>query len=145
MRAAACASTTLGVEPVANSEISAKRKRDSDSSSARVPTMIGGLMISDFGDLGRDYKANLDRASAAYDNDASQGESLVERKYDGIATSSETVTSYVKSRRQMYPKKERDRYHNRCAVHHCKVPRLINNPFVKACQCGHPSAGDLLG
>ena len=107
--------------------------------------MIGGLTISDFGDSGRDYKASLDRASAIYDSAALHSESLVERKYDGIATSSETVTSYVMSRRRMYLKKERDGYHNRCAVHHCEVPRLINNPFVKACQCGHPSAGDLLG
>jgi hypothetical protein len=131
---------------VANSEISAKRKRDSDSSSARVPTMIGGLMISDFGDLGRDYKANLDRASAAYDNDASQGESLVERKYDGVPTSS-GVTQYVRSHRQQCLKTEREGYHNRCALLHCEVPRLNNNPFVKACQCSHPSesAGDLLG
>ena len=143
MRAAAGASTTLGVEPVANSEINAKRKRDSDSSSSRVPTMIGGLTISDFGDSGHDYKASLDRASAVYDDAASQGESLVERKYDGIATSSETVTNFVKSRRRMFLKKERDGYHNRCAVQHCEVPRLNNNPFVKACQCGHPSAGDL--
>jgi hypothetical protein len=146
VRAAACASTTLGVEPVANSEISAKRKRDSDSSSARVPTMIGGLTISDFGDSGRDYKASLDRASAAYDNDASQGESLVERKYDGVPTSS-GVTQYVRSHRQQCLKTERAGYHNRCALLHCEVPRLNNNPFVKACQCSHPSesAGDLLG
>ena len=133
---------------MANSEISAKRKRDSDSSSARVPTMIGGLTISDFGDSGRDYKASLDRASAFYDNDASQGESLVERKYDGVPTSS-GVTQYVRSHRQQYLKKEREGYHNRCALLHCEVtvPRLNNNPFVKACQCSHPSesAGDLLG
>jgi len=131
---------------VANSEISAKRKRDSDSSSARVPTMIGGLTISDFGDSGRDYKASLDRASAFYDNDASQGESLVERKYDGVPTSS-GVTQYVRSHRQQYLKNEREGYHNRCALLHCEVPRLNNNPFVKACQCSHPSesAGDLLG
>jgi hypothetical protein len=131
---------------VANSEISAKRKRDSDSSSARVPTMIGGLTISDFGDSGRDYKASLDRASAAYDNDASQGESLVERKYDGVPTSS-GVTQYVRSHRQQCLKTERAGYHNRCALLHCEVPRLNNNPFVKACQCSHPSesAGDLLG
>ena len=131
---------------MANSEISAKRKRDSDSSSARVPTMIGGLTISDFGDSGRDYKASLDRASAFYDNDASQGESLVERKYDGVPTSS-GVTQYVRSHRQQCLKKEREGYHNRCALLHCEVPRLNNNPFVKACQCSHPSesAGDLLG
>ena len=134
---------------MANSEINAKRKRDSDSSSARVPTMIGGLTISDFGDSGRDYKASLDRASAFYDNAASQGESLVERKYDGVPTSSETVTKYVRSHRQNYLKMEREGYHNRCALLHCEVPRarLNNNPFVKACQCSHPSesAGDLLG
>ena len=131
---------------MANSEINAKRKRDSDYSSARVPTTIGGLTISDFGDLGPDYKASLDRASAAYDNDASQGESLVERKYDGVSTSS-GVTQYVRSHRQHYLKKEREGYHNRCALLHCEVPWLINNPFVKACQCSHPSesAGDLLG
>ena len=131
---------------MANSEINAKRKRDSDYSSARVPTTIGGLTISDFGDSGRDYKASLDRASAAYDNDASQGESLVERKYDGVSTSS-GVTQYVRSHRQHYLKKEREGYHNRCALLHCEVPWLINNPFVKACQCSHPSesAGDVLG
>ena len=133
---------------MANSEINAKRKRDSDSSSARVPTVIGGLTISDFGDSGPDYKASLDRASAAsaYDNDASQGESLVERKYDGVSTSS-GVTQYVRSHRQHYLKKEREGYHNRCALLHCEVPWLINNPFVKACQCSHPSesAGDVLG
>ena len=132
---------------MANSEINAKRTRDSDSSSARVPTMIGGLTISDFGDSGRDYKASLDRASAFYDNAASQGESLVERKYDGVPTSSETVTKYVRSHRQNYLKMEREGYHNRCALLHCEVPWLINNPFVKACQCSHPSesAGDVLG
>jgi hypothetical protein len=128
---------------VANSEINAKRKRDSDSSSSRVPTMIGGLTISDFGDSGHDYKASLDRVSAVFDDAASQGESLVERKYDGVPTSSGGVTQYVRSHRQQYLKEEREGYHNWCALLHCEVPRLNNNPFVKACQCGHLSAGDL--
>ena len=134
---------------MANSDINAKRKRD-DSSLGRVPAMISGLTISDFGDLGRDYKDTLDRVASVYDNAASEsqpeGKSLAERKYDGIATSSENISKYVSSHRRKSLKQEREGYHNRCALRHCEVPRLINNPFVEACKCSHPSrsAGDLL-
>ena len=134
---------------MANSDINAKRKRD-DSSLGRVPAMISGLTISDFGDLGRDYKDTLDRVASVYDNAASEsqpeGKSLAERKYDGIATSSENISKYVSSHRRKSLNQEREGYHNRCALRHCEVPRLINNPFVEACKCSHPSrsAGDLL-
>ena len=138
------ASTTLAVESVTNSGNNAKRQRD--SSIARVPAVIGGLTINDFGDLASDYDAVLERESDTYNSVKDASKSLVERKHDGIPTSSGNVSNFGIRNRQNQLKKERQGYLNRCASQHCENGGpLINNPFTKPCRCNQPSAGDLPG
>jgi hypothetical protein len=140
----AYASTTLAVESVTNSGNNAKRQRD--SSPARVPAVIGGLTINDFGDLASDYNAVLERESVIYNSVKDAGKSLVERKHDGIPTSSGNVSNFSIRNRQNHLKKERQGYQNRCVSQHCENGGpLINNPFTKPCRCNQPSAGDLPG
>ena len=148
------ASTTPAVEsvPVANCLNKAKRQRD--SSPARVPAMMSGLTISDFGDLARDYKAELERKSNCAYSAALQdpGKSPAERKYDGKATSGGGVSNWTINHRRECLKEERQQYQNRAAAQHFEAMHLrINNPFtLKACGpgCGcippSESAGDLL-
>ena len=146
------APTTPAVEsvPVANCVSKAKRQRD--SSPARVPAMMSGLTISDFGDLARNYKAELERKSIGAYNEALQdpGKSLAERKYEGKATSDGGVSNWTINHRREGLKEERQEYQNRAAAQHCEAVHLcINSPFtMKACGpgcgCIPPSAGGLL-
>ena len=127
-----------------NSGNNAKRQRD--SSIARVPAVIGGLTINDFGDLASDYDAVLERESDTYNSVKDASKSLVERKHDGIPTSSGNVSNYSIRNRQNHLKKERQGYQNRCVSQHCENGGpLINNLFTKSCRCNQPSAGDLPG
>ena len=145
------ASTTQAVEsvPVANFVNKAKRQRD--SSPARVPAMISGLTISDFGDLARDYKAELERKSNAYSADLQDPcKSIAERKYEGKASSGGGVSNWTINHRRECLKEERQQYQNRAAAQHCEAVHLrINNPFTmkacgSGCECIPPSAGDFL-
>ena len=97
------------------------------------------------GDLpASDYDAVLERESVIYNSVKDAGKSLVERKHDGIPTSSGNVSNYSIRNRQNHLKKERQGYQNRCASQHCENGGpLINNPFTKPCRC--PSAGDSPG
>ena len=133
----ACASTTPAIETRRANNL----KRQRSYSPAREPK--SGLSVDDFGDLAREYLAGWD----VYANvPAFQGpsKSLVhERKYDGFPTSSGKVSAWSIRSRQDDTKEERQEYQNRCASRHCEK-HLINNPFVTACQCSVPSAGELL-
>ena len=131
-----------------------KAKRLRDSSPARVSRSISGpgLTIGDFGDLGCDYNAALERASEskfiASAQDPGKSSALAERKHDGLATSGGGVSKYGIRSRQNRLKKNREQYYNQCVSLHCEAVTahsLINNPFVKTCRsCSLPSAGDLL-
>ena len=136
------------VEPVANCANKAKRQRDSS------PARVSGLTISDFGDLVRDYKKDLERKSNVYPGDPCKSLSASERKNAGKPTSGGDVSNWTVNQRRQRLEEERQRYQNRAAAQHCELEAghlLINNPFSvrgkgcgPGCGCIPPSAGDLL-
>jgi hypothetical protein len=134
----ACASTTPAIETKRANDL----KRQRSCSPAREPD--SGLFVDDFGDYAREYQAACD----VYANvPAFQGPSkspVHERKYYGLPTSGGKLSSWATHKRQDDIKVERREYQNLCASRHCEKALLINNPFVKACQCSRPSAGDML-
>ena len=146
------ACTILAVESVPVGNCANKPKRQRDSSPARVPAMISGLTISDFGDLARDYKKDLERKSNVYPEDPGELLPASERKNAGKPTSGGDVSNWTVNQRRQRLEEERQRYQNRAARQHCELEAghlLINNPFsVKGCGpgcgCIPPSAGDLL-
>ncbi len=135
----ACASTTPAIETKRANDL----KRHRSDLPAREPE--SGLSVDDFGDYAREYQA----ACNVYVNVSARaiqgpGKSpVLERKYDGFPTSSGKVSNRTIRSRQDDTKEERQEYQNRCASRHCETV-LINNPFVTACQCSRPSAGDML-
>ena len=134
----ACASTTPAIETKRANDL----KRQRSCSPAREPD--SGLFVDDFGDYAREYQAACD----VYANvPAFQGPSkspVHERKYYGLPTSGGKLSSWATHKRQDDIKVERREYQNLCASRHCEKALLINNPFVKACPCSRPSAGDML-
>ena len=146
------ACTIKAVESVPVANCANKPKRQRDSSPARVPAMISGLTISDFGDLARDYKKDLERKSSVYPEDPGELLPASERKNAGKPTSGGDVSNWTVNQRRQRLEEERQRYQNRAARQHCELEAghlLINNPFsVKGCGpgcgCIPPSGGDLL-
>ena len=149
----ACASTTQAVETVAKGANQSKRQRS--GSPVRQPT--GGLTLEDFGDVGREYKADLERASSVYESAKAlqnPGGSRSERKYLNVPTSY-GISSWATRNRQENTKGLRQKYQTLCASNHCEHQnqcaskhcehQLINNPWSSARKCCRPSAGDLLG
>ena len=144
----ACTIPAVESVPVANCANKAKRQRDSS------PARVSGLTISDFGDLVRDYKKDLERKSNVYPGDPGKSLSASERKNAGKPTSGGDVSNWAVNQRRQRLKEERQRYQNRAAAQHCELEAghlLINNPFSAAakgcgpgCGCIPPSAGDLL-
>ena len=120
------------VEPVANCANKAKRQRDSS------PARVSGLTISDFGDLVRDYKKDLERKSNVYPGDPGKSLSASERKNAGKPTSGGDVSNWTVNQRRQRLEEERQQYHNRAAEQHCEAGHLlINNPFtLKGCSPG---------
>ena len=135
----ACASTTPAIETKRANDL----KRHRSDLPAREPE--SGLSVDDFGDYAREYQAACDvYANVSARAIQGPGKSPVhERKYDGFPTSSGKVSNRTIRSRQDDTKEERQEYQNRCASRHCETV-LINNPFVTACQCSRPSAGDML-
>ena len=149
----ACASTTQAVETVAKGANQSKRQRS--GSPVRQPT--GGLTLEDFGDVGREYKADLERTSSVYESAKAlqnPGGSRSERKYLNVPTSY-GISSWATRNRQENTKGLRQKYQTLCASNHCEHQnqcasnhcehQLINNPWSSARKCCRPSAGDLLG
>ena len=143
----ACTIPAVESVPVANCANKAKRQRDSS------PARVSGLTISDFGDLVRDYKKDLERKSNVYE-DPGKSLSASERKNAGKPTSGGDVSNWTVNQRRQRLEEERQRYQNRAAAQHCELEAghlLINNPFSvrgkgcgPGCGCIPPSAGDLL-
>ena len=134
----ACASTTPAIETKRANDL----KRQRSCSPAREPD--SGLFVDDFGDYAREYQAACDVYANVPAFQGPSKSSVHERRYDGFPTSCGKLSYWAIRNRQDDTKVGRQEYQNWCASRHCEKALLINNPFVEACQCSRPSAGDML-